>query len=113
MRAKLGIARALVHEPPVVLLDEPTRSLDPIAAAEICTMLGRLAADGHTVVLSSHRLEELERTAHDVSVLIGGRIRFSGEMGALRLEGSTVASTLEAMLREDRVGGSDIPGADL
>jgi len=101
MRAKLGIARALVHEPAVVVLDEPTRSLDPVAANEVCGLLRQLADDGHTVVLSSHRLEELERTAHDVSVLIDGHIRFSGEMDSLRSEGSTVASKLEAMLLED------------
>lgn len=112
MRARLGIARALVHDPPVMLLDEPTRSLDPVAAAEVCAMLERLATGGRTVVLSSHRLEELERTAHDVSVLIGGRIRYSGEMSSLRIEGSTVASALEAMLLEDRFPPSDAQAAD-
>ncbi len=103
MRAKLGIARALVHDPPVIVLDEPTRSLDPVAAGEICTMLADLAQSGRTVVLSSHRLEELERIADDVSVLIGGRVRYSGAMANLRSEGSTVAAALETMLVEDRM----------
>lgn len=111
MRAKLGIARALVHDPPVIVLDEPTRSLDPIAAAEVCAMLERLAAAGRTVLLSSHRLEELERTAHDVSVLIGGRIRYSGTMTGLRVDGSSIASTLESMLLEDPLPGSVTPEA--
>lgn len=106
MRAKLGIARALVHDPPVILLDEPTRSLDPLAATEVCVTLEQLAESGRTVVLSSHRLEELERTAHDVSVLIGGRIRYSGGMAELRTAGSSVASTLETMLSEDRFPSS-------
>ncbi len=101
MRAKLGIARALVHDPAVVLLDEPTRSLDPIAATEVCTTLVNLASTGRTIVLSSHRLEELERTAQDVSVLIEGHIRYSGTMNNLRDEGSTVAVALERMLMID------------
>lgn len=110
MRAKLGIARALVHDPPVIVLDEPTRSLDPIAATEVCVVLEQLATAGRTVVLSSHRLEELERIAHDVSVIIGGRIRYSGRMTGLRTDGSTVATVLEAMLSEDQYPASDVTG---
>lgn len=113
MRAKLGIARALVHEPEVLVLDEPTRSLDPIAASEVCEILSDLANAGHTVVLSSHRLDELERLAHDVSVIIGGQLRYSGSMEALRTEGSTVASALEDMLMEDRRRIAREQGLDL
>ena len=111
--AKLGIARALVHEPEVLVLDEPTRSLDPIAASEVCEILSDLANAGHTVVLSSHRLDELERLAHDVSVIIGGQLRYSGSMEALRTEGSTVASALEDMLMEDRRRIAREQGLDL
>jgi ABC-2 type transport system ATP-binding protein len=102
MRASLGIARALMHDPPVLVLDEPTRSLDPIASRQTCDLLRELAADGRTVLLSSHRLEELERTADDVAVLLEGRIHFIGEMRSLRTEGTTVARQLESMLAHDR-----------
>ncbi|MFV0317527.1 MAG: ABC transporter ATP-binding protein [Microthrixaceae bacterium] len=102
MRARLGIARALVHDPAVVLLDEPTRSLDPVSALEVCDRLSELANDGHTVVLSSHRLDELERIAHDVSVIISGRVEYSGPTSDLRTTGSSVAESLEMMLVEDR-----------
>lgn len=102
MRASLGIARALVHDPPVLVLDEPTRSLDPIASRRTCELLVDLAAQGRTVVLSSHRLDELERTADDVVVLLDGRVRFTGSVAALRDEATPVARQLEAMLAADR-----------
>jgi ABC-2 type transport system ATP-binding protein len=101
MRASLAIARALMHDPPVLVFDEPTRSLDPVAARRTCSMLQDLAREGRTVLLSSHRLEELERTADDVAVLVGGQVLFSGEMNELRTEGTTVASQLEEMLAQD------------
>jgi len=101
MRASLAIARALMHDPPVLVFDEPTRSLDPVAARRTCAMLQDLAREGRTVLLSSHRLEELERTADDVAVLVGGRILFAGETNGLRTKGTTVAMQLEEMLAED------------
>ena len=101
MRASLGIARALMHDPPVIVLDEPTRSLDPVAARRTCAMLQVLAEQGRTVLLSSHRLEELERTADDVGVLLRGRVHFIGAMSSLRTEGTTIAMQLEEMLARD------------
>jgi ABC-2 type transport system ATP-binding protein len=101
MRASLGIARALVHDPPVIVLDEPTRSLDPVTARRTCDMLRGLADEGRTVLLSSHRLEELERTADDVAVLVEGAIVFSGTVDELRSEHTTVARRLEDMLEAD------------
>src|SRR5262249_18419933 len=65
MRARLAIARALVHDPQVLVLDEPTRSLDPIGARDVCLALRQLAESGRTILLSSHKLEELERVADD------------------------------------------------
>lgn len=103
MRAALAIARALVHDPPVLVLDEPTRSLDPVAARRTCALLQSLAAEGRTVMLSSHRLEELERTADDVGVLLRGRIHFTGPMSSLRTEGMSVALQLEEMLAKDSI----------
>jgi ABC-2 type transport system ATP-binding protein len=107
MRARLGIARALMHDPPVVVLDEPTRSLDPVAARRTCAMLRDIAAEGRTVLLSSHRLEELERTADDVAVLIRGRVSYVGTMASLHTEGTTVAVQLEEMLAADQYEADD------
>jgi ABC-2 type transport system ATP-binding protein len=101
MRARLGIARALVHDPAVIVLDEPTRSLDPIAAREVCESLRALADRGRTILISSHRLEELERFADDVAVLIGGHITFQGAVQELRSGGGTAAARLEQLLEAD------------
>jgi ABC-2 type transport system ATP-binding protein len=76
MRQRLGIARALLGRPAVLLLDEPTRSLDPMIAAGVQTLVRRLAADaGTTVVLATHNLEEAERICNRVAILVGGRLR--------------------------------------
>jgi ABC-2 type transport system ATP-binding protein len=107
MRARLGIARALMHDPPVLVLDEPTRSLDPVVARRTCSMLRAIAAEGRTVLLSSHRLEELERTADDVAVLVSGQVAFTGTTASLRTEGMTVAMQLEQMLARDAVPEDD------
>ena len=101
MRARLAIARALVHEPRVVVLDEPTRSLDPIAARGLCAVLRHLADSGCTILLSSHRLDELERVADDVAVLVAGQVTFRGPMASLRTAGGTAASRLEELLHAD------------
>ena len=101
MRARLAIARALVHDPSVLVLDEPTRSLDPIGALEVCEALRALADSGRTIVLSSHKLEELERVADDVVVLVDGRVTFHGEIDSLRTFGETAAFRLEELLRAD------------
>jgi len=106
MRARLAIARALVVDPPVLVLDEPTRSLDPLAARDTCDMLRGLADGGRAVLLSSHRLEELERIADDIAVLIDGRITFLGSVEELRRDGDSVTSRLEQLLESDRLYGS-------
>jgi ABC-2 type transport system ATP-binding protein len=101
MRARLAIARALVHDPQVLVLDEPTRSLDPIGAREVCGTLRALADSGRTILLSSHKLEELERVADDVAVLVEGRVTFHGPIESLRTAGETAASRLEELLHAD------------
>jgi len=76
MRQRLGIARALLGTPAVLLLDEPTRSLDPMNALGVQTLVGRLAADwGTTVVLATHNLDEAERICSRVAILVDGTLR--------------------------------------
>ncbi len=70
-------------------------------------MLRDIAAEGRTVLLCSHRLEELERTADDVAVLVGGHVVFTGAMASLRNEGMTVATQLEQMLGRDAMPDED------
>jgi ABC-2 type transport system ATP-binding protein len=106
MRARLAIARALIAHPPVLVLDEPTRSLDPVAARDTCDMLRNLADGGRAVLLASHRLEELERIADDIAVLIDGRITFLGSVDELRVQGDTIMTLLEQLLDADRLYGA-------
>jgi ABC-2 type transport system ATP-binding protein len=107
MRARLAIARALVHDPDLLVLDEPTRSLDPLAAVEECDLLRRLADDGRAVLLSSHRLEELVRVADRVAVLLDGRIRFLGSVEQMRSEASDVVESLVQLLASDTRGEAE------
>lgn len=69
MRQKLAIARAVLHEPPVLLLDEPTSGLDPQAARLVRTFIERLCEEGRTILLCTHNLEEADRLCDRVGVL--------------------------------------------
>ncbi len=76
MRQRLAIARALVGDPPVLLLDEPTRSLDPVAADSVRALIRRLARDeGKTVMLATHNLDEAQAVCHRAAVLVRGTVR--------------------------------------
>lgn len=69
LKQRLAMARALVHNPPVILLDEPTANLDPEVARTVREFLLELRGTGHTVVINTHRLEEAERLCDRVGVL--------------------------------------------
>ena len=76
-KQRMAVARALLNAPPVLLLDEPTRSLDPLAAASMRALIGRLARGERpvTVLLTSHNLAEVEELCARVAVISRGRIR--------------------------------------
>jgi ABC-2 type transport system ATP-binding protein len=92
--AKVGLALALALEPEVLLLDEPTSGLDLFVRREFLTSMVSLAAEGRTLLLSSHQISEVERVASHVAFLAEGRVLFSGSMDELRRRVVTV--TLEA-----------------
>lgn len=96
MKARLSLARAMLPDPPVLLLDEPTRSMDPIASAEFRVLVEELVRRrGKTVLLTTHNLHEAAALADQVVVLRNGRVEtcVSGQQSAERLE----AMLLEAM----------------
>ena len=74
MKRRLLIARGLVHNPRVVLLDEPTVGLDPQVRADIWVIIDRLRNEGVTVLMSTHYIEEAERLADDIAIMSHGRI---------------------------------------
>jgi ABC-type multidrug transport system ATPase subunit len=73
-RQKLSLAAALIGDPPVLLLDEPTASLDPQATADFRKLVERLAAEGRTIVLCSHLLTDVEKLCGRVLILLEGRV---------------------------------------
>ncbi len=83
-RIKVALARALIHDPRNVLLDEPTNGLDVMATRALRDMIGTLRAEGRCVVFSSHVMPEVASLCDDVVVIGGGRVRFSGSPDALR-----------------------------
>lgn len=85
MKQRLGLALALLGNPRLLILDEPTNGLDPEGIHEMRSLLRRLAAEsGVTVLLSSHLLAEVEQTAARVAVLGKGRLLYQGSMAGLR-----------------------------
>jgi lipooligosaccharide transport system ATP-binding protein len=86
MRRRLLIARALVHRPRLVLLDEPTVGLDPQVRQELWALVAALRSEGVTVLMSTHYIEEAERLADDVAVMSAGRVIAFGTPSSLVAE---------------------------
>jgi ABC-2 type transport system ATP-binding protein len=86
MRQRLGLAAALLTEPRLLVLDEPANGLDPVGKRHVHGVLDRLAAGGTTVVLSSHRMDDLEALCSEVTILAAGRVVFTGPLGKLSAE---------------------------
>jgi ABC-2 type transport system ATP-binding protein len=86
MRQRLGLAAALLTKPRLVVLDEPSNGLDPVGKKHVHGVLNRLAADGTTVVLSSHRMDDLEALCSEVTIIATGRVVFSGPLAKLSTE---------------------------
>jgi ABC-2 type transport system ATP-binding protein len=90
MRQRLGLAGALLGDPPVLVLDEPGNGLDPQGIRELRDLLRARAANGGTVFVSSHLLAEMEHLADDVIVVHGGRLVTSGALSDLQRAGTLV-----------------------
>ncbi len=88
MTQRLGLASALVHDPQVLLLDEPTDGVDPVGRREIRDLLQEEAKRGKTILLNSHLLSEIERTCDRVAVLRAGRVAIAGRIEDLTAPGS-------------------------
>jgi ABC-2 type transport system ATP-binding protein len=83
MRQRLGLAAALVTKPRLLVLDEPANGLDPAGKRHVHNTLLRLAADGATIILSSHRMDDLAAMCSEVTILSTGRVVFSGPLNKL------------------------------
>jgi ABC-2 type transport system ATP-binding protein len=96
MRKRLALAAALIHEPRVLILDEPTNGLDPRGAREMRASMAALAAEGRTIFLSTHLLDAAERVCHRVAIIRAGTLQALGTPAELRARfASTADATLE------------------
>ncbi len=84
MRQKLALARALIHEPPVLLLDEPTSAMDPESAQLVRNEIARLRSSQRTIIICSHNLIEAEMLADQIAIIYHGRILLKGTLNELR-----------------------------
>ncbi|MEU6234264.1 ABC transporter ATP-binding protein [Kitasatospora sp. NPDC047058] len=84
MKQRVKMASALVHDPAVLLLDEPFNGMDPRQRLQLMELLRRFGADGRTVLFSSHILEEVEQLARHIEVVVAGRHAASGDFRKIR-----------------------------
>ncbi|MBY8886722.1 ABC transporter ATP-binding protein [Streptomyces sp. PTM05] len=84
MRQRVKMASALVHDPSVLLLDEPFNGMDPRQRLQLMELLRRMGAEGRTVLFSSHILEEVEQLARHIEVMVAGRHAASGDFRRIR-----------------------------
>jgi len=84
MRQRTKVAAALVHDPRVLVLDEPLNGTDPVQRVRLIDLFRRLGSDGRTVIVSSHILEEVERVSDRVIAIVDGRLAAAGDVGAIR-----------------------------
>jgi ABC-2 type transport system ATP-binding protein len=107
MRYRLGLAQALLGAPELLLLDEPTTGLDPAHIREIRDAISSAAADGTTVVFSSHLLSEVERICTHAAIMRAGRLVASGPVAELRRGRSLEDAYLSLVAGEAPVDGAE------
>ncbi len=102
MKQRLAIGAALVGDPEVLIFDEPTNGLDPQGIAEVREIIHRIAAEGKTIIMASHILDEVEKVCSHVAIIKKGRLLANGEVGAILSNDRQVeiASDNLARLRE-------------
>lgn len=117
MTQRLGLAAALIHDPDLLLLDEPTDGVDPVGRREIRDLLKEQARNGKTIFLNSHLLSEIELTCDRVAVLRKGKIAAQGTIDELtrreskyKFAGSPISDTLVAAFRESGAGAERLNG---
>src|SRR4051812_17715883 len=99
MQRRIGLAQALINDPDLVILDEPTAGLDPIGCREVKDLILELARRGKTVILSSHLLSDVEDVCDRVVIYYGGRIQAAGTLKELLSEPDTLRITTPVLPR--------------
>ena len=124
MRQRAKVAGALVHDPQVLLLDEPFNGMDPRQRLSMMDLLGAMADEGRTILFSSHILEEVERVGTEILVMVAGRLAASGDFRAIRalmtdrphqihIRSSNDRKLATALMGEDAVFAVELTAAGL
>jgi ABC-2 type transport system ATP-binding protein len=110
MRQRIKVAAALVHDPDVLLLDEPFNGMDPRQRLHMMDLLTKLGVEGRTILLSSHILEEVEQLAGTIQVIVSGRLAASGDFRAIRRLMTSRPHVFLVRSSDDRLLGSALIG---
>ncbi|HEY2443478.1 MAG TPA: ABC transporter ATP-binding protein [Streptosporangiaceae bacterium] len=110
MRQRIKVAAALVHDPGVLLLDEPFNGMDPRQRLHMMDLLDKLGAEGRTILFSSHILEEVERLSGTIQVVVAGRLAASGDFRAIRRLMTSRPHVFGVRSSDDRRLGSALIG---
>ncbi len=113
MQRRIGLAQALINDPDLVILDEPTAGMDPIGCREIKDLILTLAQRGKTVILSSHLLSDVEDVCDRAVIYYGGKIQAYGELKDLLVERDTVRITMPVLPQEKMKYILDVIRADV
>ena len=113
MRQRIKVAGALVNDPEVLFLDEPLNGADPVQRVRLIELFHRLAAEGRTVVVSSHVLEEVEKMASRVIAMVDGRLAAAGDSAAIRAAFTDIPYRVRIDADEPRKLGSALLGRDV
>ena len=119
MRQRVKVAAALVHDPPVLILDEPFNGMDPRQRLHMMDLLRRMAGEGRTILFSSHILEEVERLSDRVLVVVAGRLAASGDFRRIRRlmtdrpHSFTIRSSDDRALARELLASAAVRGVEL
>jgi ABC-2 type transport system ATP-binding protein len=111
MRQRIKVAAALVHDPEVVLLDEPFNGMDPRQRLHMMDLLHDQGEQGRVILLSSHVLEEVERLSGTIQVIVGGRLAASGDFRAIRRLMTSRPHVFLVRSSDDRLLGAALIGS--
>ncbi|MBI4616282.1 MAG: ATP-binding cassette domain-containing protein, partial [Planctomycetes bacterium] len=110
-RQKVNVARSVVHDPPVLIFDEPTAGLDCVVARTVTDFLRLARERGRAILLSGHRMEEVERLCDDAAILFDGKIRTEGSLDELRATWAepTLEGIFFAAIAREKAGATHGP----
>lgn len=105
MRQRLGLAQALLHDPELLILDEPTDGLDPVGRSQVRDIMRELSDEGRTVFVNSHLLQEVELICNHVAILNKGELKYSGSIDDFTSNAASSELQLEVVAGVDALHG--------